>query len=248
MESISGCSPTRRRWLITIRRNAQYTPSAGTYITSPKNGKARTVDVGPDVLKLLQQLRQEQAGKAISRYVFTQEHSPDIMSPKAPPAILRSSAQSTALRISTRTSSGIPPQASRSPTARMWCPSANGWDIVTRRSRSECTPTPMRKALGGPVRLSGTLSKHRANKQENRAGKTPVRLLFSKQCCAFCCAFACPFVVSRNSKSLVTVAFVVIRNQPQINIISWQSIVHNVNILVKMVLEEVFNNGTITFL
>lgn len=69
---------------ITIRHNAQYTPSAGTYITSPKNGKARTVDIGPDVLKLLQQLRQEQAGKAISRYVFTQEHSPDIMNPQSP--------------------------------------------------------------------------------------------------------------------------------------------------------------------
>ena len=69
---------------ITIRRNAQYTPQAGVYITSPKNGKARTVDIGPDVLKLLQQLRREQAGKAISRYVFTQEHSPDIMNPQSP--------------------------------------------------------------------------------------------------------------------------------------------------------------------
>ena len=69
---------------ITIRRNAQYTPQAGIYITSPKNGKARTVDIGPNVLKLLQQLRQEQAGKAISRYVFTQEHSPDIMNPQSP--------------------------------------------------------------------------------------------------------------------------------------------------------------------
>ena len=69
---------------ITIRRNAQYTPQAGVYITSPKNGKSRTVDVGPDVLKLLQQLRVEQAGKAISRYVFTQEHSPDVMNPQSP--------------------------------------------------------------------------------------------------------------------------------------------------------------------
>lgn len=69
---------------ITIRRNAQYTPQAGVYITSPKNGKSRTVDVGPDVLQLLQQLRLEQAGKAISKYVFTQEHSPDIMNPQSP--------------------------------------------------------------------------------------------------------------------------------------------------------------------
>ena len=69
---------------ITIRRNAQYTPAAGVYVTSPKNGKSRTVDVGPDVLKLLQQLRLEQAGEAISRYVFTQDNSPDIMHPQSP--------------------------------------------------------------------------------------------------------------------------------------------------------------------
>jgi len=69
---------------ITIRRNAQYTPAAGVYVTSPKNGKSRTVDVGPDVLKLLQQLRFEQAGKAISRYVFTQDNSTDIMHPQSP--------------------------------------------------------------------------------------------------------------------------------------------------------------------
>lgn len=69
---------------ITIRRNAQYTPAAGVYVTSPKNGKSRSVDVGPDVLKLLQQLRLEQARKAISRYVFTQDNSPDIMHPQSP--------------------------------------------------------------------------------------------------------------------------------------------------------------------
>lgn len=69
---------------ITIRRNTQYTPAAGVYVTSPKNGKSRTVDVGPDVLKLLQRLRLEQAGKAISRYVFTQDNSPDIMHPQSP--------------------------------------------------------------------------------------------------------------------------------------------------------------------
>ena len=69
---------------ITVRRNAQYTPQAGVYITSPKNGKSRTVDVGPDVLQLLQQLRLEQAGKALSKYVFTQEHNPDVMNPQTP--------------------------------------------------------------------------------------------------------------------------------------------------------------------
>lgn len=69
---------------ITIRRNAQYTPAAGVYVTTPKNGKARTVDIGPDILELLRQLRKEQAGKAISRYVFTQDNSPDVMHPQSP--------------------------------------------------------------------------------------------------------------------------------------------------------------------
>lgn len=69
---------------ITIRRNAQYTPTAGVYTTSPKNGKSRTVDVGPDVLRLLHQLRIDQVGKAISCYAFTQDNSPDMMHPQSP--------------------------------------------------------------------------------------------------------------------------------------------------------------------
>ena len=73
-----------RNETIIIRRNAQYTPTDGVYLTSPKNGKSRTVDVGPDVLKLLRQLRTKQAGQAISRYVFTQDHSPELMHPQTP--------------------------------------------------------------------------------------------------------------------------------------------------------------------
>ncbi len=69
---------------VTICRNAQYTPQAGVYITTPKNGKSRTVDVGPDVLKLLKQLQMVQVRKAISRYVFTQENSPEVMNPQSP--------------------------------------------------------------------------------------------------------------------------------------------------------------------
>lgn len=59
-----------RNETITIRRNAQYTPADGVYLTSPKNGKSRTVDIGPDILNLLQQLRTQQARQAISRYVL----------------------------------------------------------------------------------------------------------------------------------------------------------------------------------
>ena len=46
---------------VTVRRNLQYTAAAGVYATSPKNGKVRVVDVGPDTLALLKQLREKQA-------------------------------------------------------------------------------------------------------------------------------------------------------------------------------------------
>lgn len=69
---------------ITIRRNLQYTPAKGVYSTSPKNGKQRTVDVGPDTLSLLRQLRAEQAASCISEWVFTQDHSIEPMFPQSP--------------------------------------------------------------------------------------------------------------------------------------------------------------------
>jgi len=69
---------------ITIRRNLQYTSSAGVYETSPKNGKSRTVDVGPDVLKLLHLLREEQSHTCLSKWVFTQDKSPEPMFPQSP--------------------------------------------------------------------------------------------------------------------------------------------------------------------
>lgn len=48
-----------RNEMITIRRNAQYTPEAGVYLTTPKNGMTRVVDVGPEMLALLKQLCKE---------------------------------------------------------------------------------------------------------------------------------------------------------------------------------------------
>jgi integrase len=73
-----------RRGTVTVRRNLQYTPSAGVYATSPKNGKARIVDVGPEVVALLQHLRADQTGTAISKWVFSQDCSPEPMSPQTP--------------------------------------------------------------------------------------------------------------------------------------------------------------------
>ena len=69
---------------VTIRRNLQYTTSAGVYETSPKNGKVRVVDVGSDVLALLHQLLAEQAAACLSKYVFTQDGTAEPMFPQSP--------------------------------------------------------------------------------------------------------------------------------------------------------------------
>lgn len=69
---------------ITVEHNLCYTPEKGVYLDTPKNGKTRTIDVDPDVIFLLKLLRNEQAGKAISQFVFTQENSPDPMHPQSP--------------------------------------------------------------------------------------------------------------------------------------------------------------------
>lgn len=73
-----------RESTIAIRRNLQYTAQAGVYETSPKNGKIRVVDIGPETLTLLRQLQIEQAGICISKYVFTQDGTPDPMHPQSP--------------------------------------------------------------------------------------------------------------------------------------------------------------------
>ena len=70
--------------VITITGNLCYTKQKGVYLDTPKNGRARTVYAGPDTLALLRQLRVDQAGKAISHYVFTQEGSAEPMHPQSP--------------------------------------------------------------------------------------------------------------------------------------------------------------------
>ena len=58
---------------------ATYTTQKGIYVAAPKNGKARTVDVGVDTLSILLRLRDEQAASCISQWVFTQDSSADPM-------------------------------------------------------------------------------------------------------------------------------------------------------------------------
>ena len=69
---------------ITVQRNLQYVPSVGIYECQTKTGKARTVDVGADTLNLLRQLRQEQAESCFSKYVFSQDGTPEPMHPQTP--------------------------------------------------------------------------------------------------------------------------------------------------------------------
>ena len=69
---------------VTVRRNLQYTAAAGVYATSPKNGKVRVGDVGPDTLALLKQLREKQAQSCISKWCFTQEGTAEPMHPQSP--------------------------------------------------------------------------------------------------------------------------------------------------------------------
>lgn len=69
---------------ITIRHNLQYSPRAGIYDKRPKNKSVRMVYVGERSLDLLRQLRTEQAASCVSKWVFTQEGSPDPLHPDTP--------------------------------------------------------------------------------------------------------------------------------------------------------------------
>lgn len=69
---------------ITISGNLCYTPQRGIYLDTPKSGKVRTIDVDPEIIHLLNKLRREQATQAISKYVFTQQNSPEPMHPQSP--------------------------------------------------------------------------------------------------------------------------------------------------------------------
>ncbi|MBR4658278.1 MAG: site-specific integrase [Clostridia bacterium] len=69
---------------ITISRNLCYTPDKGVYQDTPKSGKARIVPASPELLKLLKQLRSEQAKACMSEWVFSQDGLTDPMHPDSP--------------------------------------------------------------------------------------------------------------------------------------------------------------------
>lgn len=78
---------------ITIKWNLCYTPAKGVYLDTPKNGKARMIDVDPDIISLLRTLREDQSRHAISPFVFTQDNSPEPMHPQSPTRYLKKFAQ-----------------------------------------------------------------------------------------------------------------------------------------------------------
>lgn len=70
--------------VLTIRRNLCYTPARGVYVDTPKSGKIREVDVGPETAALLEALK----GQSNGEYVFTQD-SGEPMHPQSPTRYLK---------------------------------------------------------------------------------------------------------------------------------------------------------------
>ena len=86
---------------ITVAGNLCYTKERGIYLTTPKNGKTRTLDIPADVMQLLRDLEAQQKeerkkasgkvvdikntrSKTISPYVFHQPGTPHPMHPTSP--------------------------------------------------------------------------------------------------------------------------------------------------------------------
>lgn len=68
---------------VTISGNLCYTPDAGIYLDTPKNGETRTVDIDRSILDLLKALRAEQLrNNIISPYVFTRKGSAQPVDPQ----------------------------------------------------------------------------------------------------------------------------------------------------------------------
>ena len=68
---------------VTIRHNLQYTSKNGLYESTPKSGRVRVVDIGPESLALLRKLREEQAASCLSQWVFTRNGTVKPMYPQS---------------------------------------------------------------------------------------------------------------------------------------------------------------------
>lgn len=74
---------------ITIAQNLCYTQEKGAYLDTPKSGKTRRIDVDPEVMAILRELKLDQASKHISKFVFTQDGSAEPMHPTSPTHYMR---------------------------------------------------------------------------------------------------------------------------------------------------------------
>lgn len=68
---------------ITIENNLQYTPEKGIFNTTPKGKKGRTIDIDPEIMSLLRELRSQQRVTTLEGYCFTQ-HNGDPLHPQTP--------------------------------------------------------------------------------------------------------------------------------------------------------------------
>lgn len=110
-----------------IIRNAQYTATNGTYITTPKNTKSRVIFLNKEVLKIMKELKRQQAinnfrlGFPQTGFCFTRENG-EMMNPQAPTAYLKRFGKKYNLP-------GIHPHALRHTMATISI--ANGGDVVS---------------------------------------------------------------------------------------------------------------------
>lgn len=114
----------------------------------------RTIDVDPEIIGLLRELRLEQSREAISPFVFTQSNSPEPMHPQSPARYMQ--------KLSAKC--GVPdlhPHKLRHTFASIAITNGPTWQAcpkssatVTRPLRSVCTLTQIRKAFVVPVKFS----------------------------------------------------------------------------------------------
>ena len=69
---------------ITVKTSANYTKARGVYIGPTKSGRIREVPLTPAMAKLLKEWHRKQSAQHLSRYVFNQDDSPDMMFPDSP--------------------------------------------------------------------------------------------------------------------------------------------------------------------
>lgn len=121
-----------------ICRNAQYTAGRGTYISTTKNRKNRTIYINPPALAVLAAWKREQAlllfrqGIPNNGFCFTQDNG-EMMNPQAPTAYLTRFGKKYNLP-------GIHPHALRHTCATLTI--ANGGDIVSvSKKLGHCDPS-----------------------------------------------------------------------------------------------------------